>query len=328
MRLILPILFFALLFCACDTDDTTPNDNNDSNEDIELGLLTDRTIQVSGIHREYHLYIPQNYSNAPVVMLFHGHSTSNDALIGLNNETAPYKIWLDKAEQENIILAIPNGLFTSQNEKGWNDCRADAPTNSNADDVQFVSLLIDFIVNTYQADSNRIYANGSSNGGHLCIRLANELSEKLTAFSAIISANAVNSDCGSSNTPISALFMNGTEDPILPYNGGQMASNRGEVFSTQDTIDYWITRNGTDSVPEFVSLPDINSTDNSTVEKYTYSNGTNNTEVVLYQIINGGHTNPSKVERNSEPITNFVGNQNADIEMVDEVWSFFENKSK
>jgi polyhydroxybutyrate depolymerase len=241
----------------------------------------------------------------------------------------PYKVWLDKAEAEDIIVAIPNGLFTSEEEKGWNDCRSDAPTNSNADDVQFINNLIAEIANTYQANANRVYISGSSNGGHMCIKLAQELPEKITAFAAIVSSNAVNSECSNSNIPVSALFMNGTNDPLLPYNGGQMTGNRGEVFATENTIDYWVNRNGTNLTPSISVFPNINTNDNSTVEKTVYSNGTNNTEVVLYKVTGGGHTEPSILERYTAPLVPFaLGNQNGDIEMVEEVWSFFENKTK
>lgn len=320
MKLLLPILFISLLLSSCSKgDDPAPN------QEIELGLITNKTINIGGVNREYHLFVPQNYSNAPIVLLFHGHNSDNTKLI----EMTPYKVWLDKAEAENIIVAIPNGLFTSEEEKGWNDCRSDAQTNSNADDVQFINNLIVEITNTYEGNASRVYISGSSNGGHMCIKLAQEIPEKITAFASLVSSNAVNSECSNSNIPVSALFMNGTSDPLLPYNGGQMTGNRGEVFSTENTIDYWVNRNGTNITPSISTFPDINTTDNSTVEMSIYSNGINSTEVALYKVIGGGHTEPSIVERYTPPLVPFaLGNQNGDIEMVEEVWSFFENKTK
>lgn len=314
------IVVLTFTFSACDKDDST----SEINPTIDVGLVTDQTISVAGVTREYHIFIPQNYTNAPILFLFHGHNSDNDMLLA-----SPYKVWLDIAEENDVIVAIPNGLFTSEDEKGWNDCRSDALTNSNADDVQFINDLIDKIIDTYQANSNRVYISGSSNGGHMCIKLAQEIPEKITAFASIISSNAVNSDCSNSTVPVSALFMNGTNDPLLPYDGGQMTGNRGEVFSTQSTLDYWVNRNGTASTPTTTNLPDNNSNDNCTVEKNVYSNGSNNIEVVLYKIIGGGHTEPSIIERYTAPLVPFaLGNQNGDIEMAEEVWSFFQNKSK
>ena len=84
-----------------------------------------------------------------------------------------------------------------------------------------------------------MYALGTSNGGaYGPYDWRRIYLKKLTAFGAIVAANPVNSNCQNSKVPISALYMNGTADPILPYDGGQMASNRGEVFSAEknDTI--------------------------------------------------------------------------------------------
>lgn len=98
------------------------NDNNiidqDPNAGPETGLLENRKIVVSGEERDYHLYIPQNPVNAPVVMLFHGNESNNDEILDLTNVKAPYKIWLDIAAQENIILVLPNGSEGSCGDNG------------------------------------------------------------------------------------------------------------------------------------------------------------------------------------------------------------------
>ena len=67
---------------------------------------------------------------------------------------------------------------------------------------------------------------------------------------------------------------------------------------------------------------------NSTVEKQLYTGGADGTEVALYKIIGGGHNAPSIQEQYSVLFELIVGKQNHDIEMADEVWNFFRNKSK
>ena len=215
MKTIVQILTLCLII-GCDESD------NDSDQAIQQGLMLDQVFDISGINRQYHLFVPVNYMNAPLVVLFHGNGSNRDDLLGLTGLKAPYKVWLDLAEQENIILLAPNGTPGSNNQRGWNDCRADASTNPTTDDVMFVSLLLDFIVNNYQADPARIYVLGSSNGGgDFTIRLAQEIPQRITAFASILGANAVDSKCTNSIIPISALIMNGTSDPILPYEGGK-----------------------------------------------------------------------------------------------------------
>ena len=75
-------------------------------------------------------------------LLFHANKSSSDLIFGLGTVRelpAPYKVWLNIAQQENIILIVPNGT-----NKGWNDCRNDASGNPNSDDVLFTKNLIDF----------------------------------------------------------------------------------------------------------------------------------------------------------------------------------------
>ncbi|MBM1107184.1 hypothetical protein JQC67_13605 [Aurantibacter crassamenti] len=300
-------------------------------EDINLlpgvqGWHKNNTIDISGTSRNYHIYLPQNTSNAPMVILFHGNRSSNDELLGFSNAKAPYKIWEEIAAQENIILIAPNGTYGSSGHRGWNDCRSDSEGNPDAYDVLFIDQLIDFIVSEHDANATSVFAVGTSNGGHMAMRLAQEMPEKLSAFAAIVASNPVNSQCTSSALPISALFMNGTEDPINPYEGGEMSSNRGEVFSAQETIAYWVNRNQTDSNPTVTDLANTDTSDNSSVKKHLYTNGANNTEVVLYEVIGGGHTEPSISERYGNLFKAVVKEQNGDIEMANEVWNFFKTK--
>jgi len=243
---------------------------------------------------------------------------------------APYKAWLTIARQEGIILIIPNGTEGSNDHLGWNDCRNDAAGNPTADDLLFANNLVDYIVSTFGANASKVFAVGTSNGGHMAMRLAQEMPEKLAAFAAIVASNPVNSKCANSSLPISALIMNGTADPINPFEGGAVGDEfnpRGEVFSTQATIDYWVNRNQTALNPILTEFADTNTTDNCTVQKRLYSNGINNTEVAYYEVLGGGHTEPSITERYSKAFKDlWVKEQNGDIEMATEVWNFFKNK--
>jgi polyhydroxybutyrate depolymerase len=286
----------------------------------ETGLLINQTLAVAGEQRSYHLIVPATPAQAPVLLLFHGHSSSADELLGLNGAPSPFALWLDIARRENLIVVVPNGLVRSSSEKGWNDCRADAPTNSRADDVLFANRLLDRIFERYGADPRRVFASGVSNGGHMAIRLALEMPHRLTGFAAINAANAGNSKCAASTVRVPALFMNGTADPLLPYEGGQMASGRGLVLSTQASVEQWVSRNGAAALPTLSVLPDRDPGDGSRVEKYVHSGSA---PVLLYKVLGGGHTAPSLSQRYSAQTLRVLGAQNADIEMAEEVWAFF-----
>lgn len=292
------------------------------------GLILNNTLVSNGIEREYHLFVPEDHNDRPVVILLHGGGGSHDSLIGRTITKAPYKVWLSLAEQNNFFIAVPNGTLGSTGIRMWNDCRIDASGNPDVDDVRFIEDMLTKIKNDYDYDPSKVYVVGTSNGGHMTLRLAQEIPEKITAFAVIVASISENSKCADSSVPVSALFMNGTEDPILPFEGGEMLSNRGLVFSTQESIDYWIDRNETSTIPIVEDVDDIKVDDGCSVIRYSYENGNDNTEVVLYEITEGGHTEPSVQERYSPLYLVLVGNQNGDFEMAEEVWGFFKAKSK
>ncbi len=332
------LLYFFILFLVAQGCDRNDDQTTAPTPVDERGLMENRKIAVSGVERSYHLYVPQQPENAAVVLLFHGNKSDHDEIIGIDRSVlnrdlnAPYKLWLDLAAQENIILVIPNGTEGSSGDNGWNDCRSDAQGNPDSNDVLFSSTLIDFVLATYNANASRVFAIGTSNGGHMAMRLAEEIPEKLRAFAAIVASRPVNSQCTPAMMPISALIMNGTEDPINPTEGGLVGltgpdeGNRGRVLSAQETIAYWVARNQTDTVPTTTDFPDLDPDDNSRIRKHLYSNGANATEVAYYEVIGGGHTEPSMAERYSNLFKLVVKEQNGDIEMANEVWNFFKNK--
>ncbi len=313
---------FLLLFGCSDNDDEAPTLP-------PFGLLKDNKIIIGNEERNFLLYVPENQENSPLVFLLHGKSDNGVDLIGAGDpeRITPYKRWIALADENNLILVAPDGGTDAADVRGWNDCRGDGTGNPEFDDVAFIVGIKEKLATTYSIDNNRIYANGTSNGGHLAIRLTQEASEEFTAVAAVIAAMPAASECGTSSKPISVLFMNGTEDPILPYSGGDMAFDRGSVASTEGSVAYWIDRNQTDTDATYTAFEDLDPNDGSTAEKFLYKNGLNNTEVVLYRINNGGHTEPSISERYRNIFTLVVGSQNGDIEMADEIWFFFKDKS-
>jgi len=163
----------------------------------------------------------------------------------------------------------------------------------------------------------------------MALRLALELSNKIAAVAPVVAAMPAIA-CNSPNHPTSVLFMNGTGDPLLPYNGGEVApgiGGRGTVLSAQESVNAWVSFNQIVSSPVTVNFPDINTADGSTVKSVTYSNGIEGTQVVLYDISGGGHVEPSLQEQYGVKLELLLGKQNHDIEMAKEIWNFFKNKT-
>ncbi|MFK7992762.1 MAG: PHB depolymerase family esterase [Granulosicoccus sp.] len=311
-------LFILLLISAC-----SGNNSPDSSTNSGSVFLEHQTINVAETTRRYHLILPNRPEDASLVFLFHGNTGSSDQILGRDNTKAPYKVWLTIAERENLVLVVPDGAVGSSGKQGWNDCRADIQTNPETDDVAFVSALLDDIQTRYLSNDANIFAVGTSNGGKMVQRLADEVPEKFDAVAVMVTSRPINSACTESDLPLSILFMNGTSDPLVPYEGGQVASDRGEVFSTDETVAYWINRNQTTTTPTIFNVADSALRDDSTITRYSYTNGADQSVVEHYEVVNGGHTEPSIEERYGVIYKLIVGNQNADLEFAEEVWTFF-----
>jgi polyhydroxybutyrate depolymerase len=286
-----------------------------------IALQTNQHINIHGITRTYHLYNPSLTVNTPIVFLFHGNGGSADGIAGLTKVKAPYLPWFDIAKKEGLILVIPDGMIGSKHTQGWNDCRNDAPRIPATDDVGFITRILDTLQQTLRYDVRKVYMVGTSNGGHFVMRLAQDMPERITAFASIVASGPASSKCNTSAIPVSALFMNGTADPLVPYLGGN--TENGSVLSTDSSIAYWVKRNGTKDTPIITEFPQKSS---SKVISYRYAQGLNGTEVMLYKVEGGGHIEPSRRERYSFLWTAFVGTQNGDIESAEEIWSFFKGK--
>jgi polyhydroxybutyrate depolymerase len=216
---------------------------------------------------------------------------------------------------------IPDGMIGPKNSQGWNDCRNDAPRIPASDDIGFIATLLDTLKTSLRYDDHKVFMVGTSNGGHFVMRLAQDMPERITAFASIVASGPASSKCNTSAIPVSALFMNGTADPLVPYLGGN--TENGSVLSTDSSIAYWVKRNGTKDTPIITEFPQKSS---SKVISYRYAQGLNGTEVMLYKVEGGGHIEPSRRERYSFLWTAFVGTQNGDIESAEEIWSFFKGK--
>jgi polyhydroxybutyrate depolymerase len=306
------------------------------------GLVKEQVISIDGIERTYDTYVPNKGLSGvrPLVVLLHGHFGDADVMTGENGKKAPYKIWLSIAERERWFLVIPDGAYGPDDHRGWNDCRAESTVNPVTDDVKFINSVIDKMLSVHSIDKNRIYAHGTSNGGNMAYRLAQEAGDKYRAVASIVSQMTDKSKCNPVNLPISVLIMNGTKDPILPYKGGEAGKRhadkdktekgktdkgkRGSVLSTADTVKYWLKNNSINTPPSVSNLPNINKKDRSTVHIKQYTGGKHNTEVVLYEVRGGGHTEPSLSEHYARLYKLIVGRQNKDFEMAEEIWKFFE----
>jgi polyhydroxybutyrate depolymerase len=282
----------------------------------------------NGLERTFATYAPANLADpAPLVFVLHGGSSSANGV--WNGDDG--RSWKALADEHGFLLVLPEGRSDpgDPDQHHWNDCRTDlnnADAISAEDDVGFIARLIDLAAARVAIDPLRIYVTGASNGGMMTYRLAMQLGETLAAAAAIIANLPDPSECPFEAEPIPILIMNGTADPVIPYNGGCVAGgacNRGSVRSTEATVAFWVDVNGASSVPEEVALPDTVPSDHSTVTVFSYRGGASGKDVVFYKIDGAGHSIPGPAPI-SISVERVAGPKNRDIDAAAEIWEFFE----
>jgi polyhydroxybutyrate depolymerase len=124
------------------------------------------------------------------------------------------------------------------------------------------------------------------------------------------------------------IIINGTEDPMVPYGGGEIGIKKirlGRVMSTPATAEFWAKHNGCSFPPDVTRMPDKDPADGTTLEKYEYTGGKDGSEVVLYKIIGGGHTWPGGKQYLPEKI---IGRTSREIDGCRTIWEFFKKHSR
>jgi polyhydroxybutyrate depolymerase len=285
---------------------------------IERGLILESGNQ----KRTYNLQRAKEAGKHPLILLFHGNGGSADQVMGFGKTSSPLSEFLAIGQRNNVVIAAANGLAGSSGSRGWNDCRNDASTNPDSDDVAFVRALIDKLVATAGADAQRVYAVGMSNGSMFTLRLALEAGDRFAGFGMISGAFAAKNECVDAGVSQPIVLISGTADPIIPFAGGAVTndqSGRGTVLSNSATVALLVARAGASATPQNLRFPDTDRRDGSTVTGRMFA-GTS--RVAAITVNGGGHVEPSKQHRVGRIYERVVGRQNHDFETADFVWRF------
>ncbi|MFM9839012.1 MAG: alpha/beta hydrolase family esterase [Cyclobacteriaceae bacterium] len=325
------IILLGLLFSCSKKSDPAPT------QTFITGWNENLKLTVSGQERYFRVYQPAGIAaNAPVVIMLHGGSQSMTEIF--DTSAGGTRVWTNVADDEKFLLIAPNGVDgTTNNANGanqsWNDCRpltSGNPGYSGADDVTFISELIEWTKKSFSVDETRIYATGVSNGGMLCYRLAAELNSKIAAIAPFIANLPDPSECTAPSSAMPMMICVATLDPLMPFLGGNVSiSERGTVKSAAETLTFWLSTNGVAST-DFIKtdLPDINTTDNSTIVKRVFGSSNPAKEIEFYTVIGGGHCMPSISNPLSAAIQTTIGPQNKDMEGAQVAWVFLKRHKK
>src|SRR5208283_869958 len=186
-----------------------------------------------------------------------------------------------------------------------------------ADDVAFLSQMLDALALKYSVDTHRIYAAGLEDGGFMALRVGCNMADRVAAVAAVGAALPKTMICIPSRA-VSALFINGTDDPIVPDNGGTYKPGPFRVLSAEDSAKAWAKFDRCGDKPAQDKIPPLQKSGKET-KTYTYGGCQDNAQVVLYSVKGGGNTWPGGEQYMTEKE---VGKTSDAINANETIWSF------
>jgi polyhydroxybutyrate depolymerase len=285
---------------------------------LSAGTLV-RRIEISGVMRSYRLHLPAGRAAAsalPLVLVFHGGGSTAAAMERLTR-------FSELADRERFAVAYPEGLSNH-----WNDGRDPAVMGARADvdDVPFVAALIDRLVREERIDRKRVYATGYSNGAIFSHYLAARLSDRIAAIAPVAGGIADRfRPAFRPGAPVSVLIVQGTTDPFVPLEGGEVRGTRGRLVATQQAIELWVKANGCSASPESRDLPDVDPADGCRVASHTWSGGRDGADVTYYEMKGGGHTWPGGAQYLPQSL---IGRTCRDVDATTAIWAFLARHHK
>jgi polyhydroxybutyrate depolymerase len=264
--------------------------------------ITEQLI-VDGMKRKIVTYIPANNTSErmPLVIALHGGFATPKSMFRL----ADFRPIADK---ERFIVVCP------ASKRMWHD----GADNKGIDDVKFIDQVISHVIKKYKADPERVYITGISNGGFMTTRLACEIPNRIAAI-AVVAATLDVGEGYDVKSPMPVIYMHGTTDPIVGYNGGKLFGRK--MYSHKDVIEKWVKMNRCDPEPLKTDIPD-NSHDGTEIFKQEYVNRATGLKVISYGIGNGGHTWPGGRQYFPEFI---IGKTTRNLNACQAIWDFFKN---
>lgn len=233
-------------------------------------------LNIGGLQRTYVLHVPPGAPTGLVINLHGAGMTGSQqaAVTGYNGV----------ADQYGFVVAYPDGIDTA-----WADGRgASLPDRQGVDDVGFLAALIDRLSRDFQIPPGRVFVTGMSAGAFMANRLVCERADLVSAMAPVAGTLGAATPCAPSR-PVSVMAVHGTADPVVPFNGGPMVGRGGPstIISAPALAERWRTINRCPG--PLVRDP----ADSGEVQEMSSTGCANDTEVVLVEIVGGGHTWPA-----------------------------------
>lgn len=266
---------------------------------------------------------------APLLFAFHGGSGTA--------KQAQRHFQLDPlARKHGFMVVYPEAV-----DGHWNDGRNGEKFRAQdlkIDDVAYFRAVLKEVKEAWSIDPERVYAMGVSNGGMFVQRLALEETGTFAAVASTISSLPKPLKQGfKPKAPLSVMFLSGTEDPLMPFEGGEVVFNlfggnkkrrwkksRGQVLPVREAAKLWVKHNAIQAPEKDTMLADSDPNDGCLVRRRTWA-GEKGPTVMLYEVVGGGHTLP---QLKSKTPKRLVGKTCKDINTPGTIWAFFADKKR
>jgi polyhydroxybutyrate depolymerase len=270
-------------------------------------------VEQDGLPRSFLLTVPEGLNGpAPLVLALHGLLETGESM-----QLRVARTRLDIfAEKYGFIVAYPSAWG-----RVWNlgEGTGAARLTPKRDDLAFLDRVIAETASRASIDRRRIFVAGFSMGGMMGFSFACKRPGLIRAISATASLiPAMLADDCAAHPPEGVLVIHGTEDDVVPFDGGPVISGPFAMMSLasyDETLRFFARRNGCRTPPERRDWDAKN--DNTSVTRsgwYHCARGA----VEGYRIEGGGHRWPS-----GGPILPVTGRTTREIDGTAAVWGFF-----
>ena len=276
-----------------------------------------QSILHDGNTRSFQVYLPEALApgqQPALLLVLHG-------LRGSGERVAQLTGFNERANRHGFIVVYPDSLGSR-----WNYLHGVPGAFEGPDDPGFLHEITDLLSASHNVDSARRYVVGISNGGFMAQRLACEARPRYAGFASVAAGSyaALPDNCERS-APIDALFVHGTEDQLVPWQGKTVQDSSGYrqavTLSLTDSLKFWAARNHCDAQVDVRDLPESGRSAGTRVRVLASRDCVAGSEVSLYAVIGGGHNWPG-VEGAIAP--RIAGRVNLDIHASEVVWTFFD----
>lgn len=230
--------------------------------------------------RSYALHVPASYDGKTAVPLMIMLHDSGESAAKFANTTGMNA----QSDAQGFIVAYPDSYGSPAT---WNPGFIDG---AQANDVAFLSELIDHFLKDFNVDPKRVYVVGYSDGGMMAHKLASSVPEKITGIGVVggtvgyqkAKDQVVTLDPAAA--PVSVIVIHGVKDAVVPYEtNAKFAKGKAGYLPGFEGVKYWLNQDKCDS------KPDLKIKQQETVRITTYT-CQNSTSVQSIAIWNGTHT--------------------------------------